>query len=435
MIDVFEALSWLNQFDASHLTQAAGVLVAMSRDVSEPDAQLRSTIRSLGALAKGSRDPLEVAEITLHRAALEYWRNAFPRAIRLATRAVRGFRDDHHRQAVAKWILGMAQWNIMENDEAYCNWAECRDFFKASLSDPRNSPSIRSCYEEPLLKMEIELAFKPEEIIHWLNEFEPPHLTPPSQQLVDTIHARIRQRAYPNAYAMMQDLQDVNRWTRYLYERAEVYFECAFFSYQMGNCAAAIELLRHAVVDFFPGAGTNHKHVVARCMLGAIEWMDESTSKHANADWRQCLAQMDELRLQADTENSQSRKKWYADHRTIILRALLDRLPSPAPARRNNRPTASAAPQPNSPSPSGSDAPTTALSPSATATHETQRIVTNIAPPQSNQPDLYSELLSMVAHDEQVAERLIEFERRSAPGAGRRELIARAIERLIDDRN
>jgi tetratricopeptide (TPR) repeat protein len=344
MIDVFEALSWLNEFDGSHLTPAAQILLTMSRDVSQTDEQIQTMLRNLRALAQATRDPLEATEITLHRAVLQFWRGAFPQSIRLARRACRGFGDDPHREAIARWILGMAQWNVSENDMAYANWDNARIFMRASVNNLRIPLSSRNWYEEQHMRMEIDLAFKPEEILHWLNEFEPTHLTLPSQQLVDVIHERIRQRSYPDANALMRDLQEVNRWSRELYERAEVYLECAFFSYQMGNIQAAIELLRRAIVDFFPGAGTNHKHVVARCMLGTIEWMDQSTLINAVGDWRTSIIQLEELRLQADRMNDQGRKNWYANHRTIIRRALLERLPNAGQSRRNLRPT-----QPTSP--------------------------------------------------------------------------------------
>jgi hypothetical protein len=286
------------------------------------------------------------------------------------------------------------------------------------------------------MKIEIELAFKPEEILHWLNKFDPTNLTPPSVQLVHVIHERIRQRSYPNAYALMQDLQEVNRWSRELYERAEVYFECAFFSYQMGNLSAAIELLRQAVVDFFPGAGINHKHVIARCMLGAIEWMDESTINNAHTDWMRCIAQMEELRLQSDKDNNQDRKKWYADHRTILRRALLDRLPNPGPSRRSSGPTGSATPPPAPTPPAGTNGPAGSSSGGAAASsgQESQQTVAAVAEPKINEADRYKELLSLVGHEELLAERLIEFERRTVPDSARRELIERAIERLLRDR-
>lgn len=436
MIDVFEALSWLNEFDVSHLSPAAEALVVLSHNVSQTDAQLRTMIRNLEAIANVSRDPLEDTEITLHRAALQYWRRAYPQAIKLARKSLKGLHNDPHREAIAHWILGMALWRRMENDPAYTHWDNARNCFRAALKDSDNRSSNRNWYEERLMKMEIELVCKPEEILHWLNEFEPTNLTEPSVQLVHLIHERIRQRSYPDAFAMLQDLQEVNRWSKDLYERAETYLECAFFSYQMGDLSAAVELLRHAVVDFFPGAGSNHKHVIARCMLGAIEWMDETTRNNANADWMRCIAQMEELRLKADRDNDQNRKKWYADRRTFLRRALMDRLPSAGPPHRNQGPTASAPPQPEPVAPSGPNGRTDSTSREAAtiAAQESHQTVTAVAEPEHGQADRYIELLNMVGHDAQVAERLIELARRSAPSAARHELIERAIERLLRDR-
>jgi hypothetical protein len=252
--------------------------------------------------------------------------------------------------------------------------------------------------------MDIWLAERPEEILTWLNYFEPSSLRPPTQQVVKQVQDKIRQQAYPNVYALMTDLQEANSRSEGFYERAEIYLEFGLALYQMGNVHFAIELLRRSVQSFFPGIGTYHKQAVARCMLGALEWMNNLSRKQADQDWRSSIGDFDNLRLSASRDNHPTKIDWYAEHSAILHAALLEK---------------------------------------STANRKSQHLDENVpegtAPdahsslPHEDKTDLYHELLIKVRWDHAIADRLIEFERKKAPTVDRDELIRRAIERWIRD--
>jgi hypothetical protein len=99
----------------------------------------------------------------------------------------------------------------------------------------------------------------------------------------------------------------------------------------MGNTHYAIELLRKSVLHFFPGIGTYHKQAVARCMLGAVEWMNEHSRQQADTDWQRCIEEFENLRLWASRDHHQIKRDWYTEHRAILHEALLEQ------RRRNKR--------------------------------------------------------------------------------------------------
>jgi hypothetical protein len=251
--------------------------------------------------------------------------------------------------------------------------------------------------------MGVELVARPEEISTWLNRFERSSLRPPTGQVVKSMQEKIRQQAYPSIYVLMQDLQEANRWSERLHERAEIYLEFGLATYQMGNSHFAIELLRKAFIDFYPGIGTYHKQEVARCMLGALEWMHTSSRNQAAAHWSRCIDEFENLRGWADQDNLPEKEEWYAEHRDLLRSALLDRVKPPEH------------------SDLGGDNPTeNQQEPPASPTNE-------------NKTYAYDDLLSKVLWDRGTADRLIEDERQRAPAADRNQLIRRAIERWIRD--
>lgn len=416
MIGIFEALDWLNAIDGnSCLTAEERALSMAARVITYSEEDVRRILINLRTAGQRSGDPLEIAEVALHLMAIEFWRGWFPQAVQDIGEAVRAYRNDDHRRAVAQWMLGMAQWRVSENDRAYTNWRGARTIFQERRSQFRNLPDIDEWYESWTWQMDLELTAKPEEIYTWLNRnrFEGTSFSASSKQLADRMAENIRQRRYPDAYSIMREIQQINRWSIVVYERTEALFECGLAAYQMGQLDSAMELLRNAVKDFAPGVGNNHKQVVARYMLGAVEWLDPGTRNQAAVDWRRCIEDFGQLMVQADRDNEQLRRQWYSDRMALLEAALAERLPGGGPQGQK--------PRGRIPSPPGTPPSPTEDGPGPDT------------PPKGQETDPYQELLSKVRGDALTAERLIEYERRRAPSASREELIRRAIERWERD--
>lgn len=404
MIDIFQVLDWLNAIDnCSHLNNEARRLIRVARRFSLDDSRVGRILERLRNAAYSSCDPLEKAEILLCCAAVGYWLAWFPQAARDANQAVISYENEDHRRAVALWIQGMAQWEILQNHKAYISWDEARKTFRQRELIFQHLPNERDWYKNRIWQMGVELVERPEEIWTWLNHFERSSLRPPTQQVVKCVQKKIRQQAYSNIYALMQDLQEANRQSEEAYERAEIHLEFGQAVYQMGNTHVAIELLRKAVLNFYPGFGSYHKQVVARCMLGAVEWMQESSYKQAVTDWTRCIDEFEKLRWWADRDNCQEKEEWYAQHRDILRAALLERVKPPTQSDPGND-----LPEENGPEPPPST-------------------------PNEKETDPYQDLLIKVRWDRAIADRLIELERKKAPTADRNELIQRAIARWLRD--
>ena len=339
-------------------------------------------------------EPLEKAEILLHCAAIAYWRGCFCEAVRDIEEALLFYDEDDHRRAVAFWMLGMIQWEMSQNHAAYANWADARKLFEKRKLLFQNFPEEKTWYKNRIRRMSMDLVNHPEEIWTWLNWFELPCLRPPTRQIIDGMQEKIRQHSYSNVYALMTDLQEANRRSQELYERAEIFLEFGLAIYQMGNTHFAMDLLRKSVINFFPGVGVYHKQTVARCMLGAIEWLDELSCNQAEADWVRCIEEFEKLRSLASRDNLELKRDWYTERCASLYESLLEH-------RRQ-------APKPFSPGPQQSTCPG-------------QRTYS------------YQDLLIKVRWNRGIADRLIEFERKNAPALDRNEHIRRAIERWERD--
>jgi tetratricopeptide (TPR) repeat protein len=196
----------------------------------------------------------------------------------------------------------MIQWELLQNHEAHRNWTEAKRIFKRCQNPFQDSHDGKDWYKDPIWQMEVELIARPEEISNWLNCFGRSSLRPPTMQIVKSVQEKIRGQAYPSIYVLMQDLQEANKRSEKMYERAEIYLEFGLAMYQMGNSRFAVELLRQAVLNFYPGIGAYHKQMVSRCILGTLEWMHTSLHNQAAADWLRCVEEFEQLRKSADRE-------------------------------------------------------------------------------------------------------------------------------------
>jgi hypothetical protein len=322
MIGVFEALDWLNAIEGrSRLTAEEARLSMTARIVSLSDDEVRTTLRRLRSEGLASADPMERAEVLLNIAAIEYWRRWFADAARDADAATLTYRtlNDAHRRAVASWILGMAEWELLQNNDAYTNWDDARTVFIQGQTN---------WYPQPARRMQIDLVARPEEIFTWLNEFEGSRLTPASWQIIRLVQENIRQRRYSNANELLADLQEINRWSVGSFALAEACTECGLTAYQVGPTALATPLIEKAINDFAPGIGNNHQQVIARCMLGALAWRENSQQRNARLCWIRCLTELEELEFQADRDNNQDQRRWYAERRDLLEAALEEQLAS-----------------------------------------------------------------------------------------------------------
>lgn len=404
MPHVYRVLGWLNVIDkCTYLNKEVRRLVQAACQSNAEDSQVERILERLRSIAHSSGDTRETAEILLYCAAVSHRRDWYPQAARDAQEAVVSYENDDHRRAVALWILGMAQWEMLHHHDAHTNWVDAKNNFeRCQMLFPRPRER-KDWYEDWLRQMNVELVEHPEEIFTWLNCFEKSSLRPPTWQVVNPVHEKIRRKTYPSIYILMQDLQEANKRSKTAFERAEIQLTFGLGAYQMGFSHFAIELLRKAVIHFYSGNGAYHKQVIARCMLGAVEWTYELSWKQAYADWRRCIDEFDELRGWADRDNLMDKEAWYAEHSDILIAAL----------RKHVQPAEKPAP----------------------GTSTTRERASEPHPPSSTGKKRYSyqDLLYRVGGDQATAERLIESERTRAPTADRNEHIHRAVERWIRD--
>jgi tetratricopeptide (TPR) repeat protein len=328
MIDMSVVLGWLNALgNTSHLNNEARRRIRELPWPTPSDDDVNVLLERLRSAAQSSNNPLETAELLLHCAAIAHWRRWFPQSARYAHAAVTSYENDDHRRAIALWIRGIVEWETLHNHDAFTSWAEARKIFRKRQIIFQHCPDESEWYQHKIWEMNVECAARPEEIMTWLNLFEESSLRCSSQAVVTYVREKIRQHAYRNIYVLTQDLQEAIRRSEEAYERAEVYLEFGLALYQLGNIHSAMNLLRKAVELFHTGIRCDHKQVVARCMLGAMEWKQKSSHHQAFVHWVRSIEEFEQLRWWADRDNMQEKEHWFAEHRALLRVALSERLP------------------------------------------------------------------------------------------------------------
>lgn len=321
MITIIEALSWLKQFETSHLRRTTQALVRHITDLQTPEDKRRQMIASAIRNSRSYSDRFELPELLLQIAEVKYRQGNFKSAREYANAAVQIYTPDSHNLAAARWILGIIAWKLSDPKLAYSSWYYAREIFEklASEAERQNDTEKVRWYNEQLEKINVELVCSPEETYTWLDVFEPSRLSKAAQQINNTLIEKLENNNFQDVYLLVENLKTLGSHSADHVEEAEILVECALAVYRMGNIQEAVRLLQKALGRFEP---ESHHQAVARWLLGILYWELPDQKTQAIAQWEKSLENFDQLGRKSDQQNLQSRLVWYRSHRNTMSEAL-----------------------------------------------------------------------------------------------------------------
>ena len=162
---VEELYTWLNAHEPSHLSDAARSLVnsLMQAALAGNSKKVYQQVSLLQKVGLGSENYLEAMEIAVECGMALYQVKNFSNAASMLRRAAAGFPPGSHRQAVARWMAGLAQWQVQsERDSAINNWQQSiKDFEELEQQASRSrNPDRAAWYEERIEVMKLALVQK-----------------------------------------------------------------------------------------------------------------------------------------------------------------------------------------------------------------------------------------------------------------------------------
>lgn len=321
MISISDAFGWLNNDEPSHLSAANQLTVIQIHDAVIPQEHREAIARSLRASAVSIPDTLERLEVLANLGRAQFEKGNYGAAGEIFSEVAEGYATASHRQAVAKWLLGMALWRTMDNDAAYANWFKAREFFTAiaQIKVKNHVPDKVSWYNDVLDRMRLDMAATAEEAYYWLNQWEPSHLSASAKLLADELKKQIRRKQYPLAFEIGTKLSRTSRNRLDTSETAEAWVMLGLAVHQMGVPRLAIEYWQRGASSFTPWS---HQQAVTRWMIGIAQWQIPSENDQATRSWRDAIETFVNLQTQADHANDQGRREWYQTQAVIMERAL-----------------------------------------------------------------------------------------------------------------
>ena len=160
-----ELYTWLNAQEPSHLSGTSGSLVnlLMQSALKGNSKVVYQQATLLQKVAQGSTDYLEAAEINVECGMAMFQIKNYSNAATTLRQAAAGFPPGSHRQAVVRWMAGLAQWQVpSERYNAINNWEQSiKDFegLEQQALQSRNSDRA-AWYEERIKVMKLALAQK-----------------------------------------------------------------------------------------------------------------------------------------------------------------------------------------------------------------------------------------------------------------------------------
>jgi tetratricopeptide (TPR) repeat protein len=325
MITILEALSWLKQFEPSHLQRTTQALVRHITDLQTAESKRKQMINSAIKNSRSQSDKLELPELLLQIAEVKDRQQNHASALDYAKAAVQIYPDGSHQLAVARWILGTIAWKLSDSKLGYSSWYYARDIFSdlADLASQLGETDKLEWYQGLLERINVEMVCTPEETYTWLDIFEPSHLSRAAQQMNNTILDRLESHQYQDVYKLLEQLQNLGKNSTDHIEEAEILVESALAMYRMGNLKEAIDQLQRALGRFEPDS---HQQAVTRWLLGIFLWEKPEKSSQAIIQWEKSLEQFDGLARKSDLQNRQNRLKWYHTQRNTMAAAINEKI-------------------------------------------------------------------------------------------------------------
>jgi tetratricopeptide (TPR) repeat protein len=327
MANLIDALEWLNAFDNSHLRSAVRERLERLRSMRSSAQETTTEIESLLKDSQKSGDPWEYPEVLVHSANIEYNNRRLNTARGLLRDAVRAYDGHFHRLAVAQWMLGFIEWELMENAAATENWRYAREGFSFMAEWYQNRAN------ESAFATKVTRAALFDEAFGWLNYHESSHLTRTPRELQTIIAKRLDEIAMNEEtaqdtwviYQLMYKLIDESRTSTDYMETAEAYVECGLAAYQMGHVGEAMRYLELAIHHYHPGT---HQQAVARWLLGIVQWELQGYEDPARRNWQEAINIFEQASLHAQHRNRVPQAKWYSETLHVMQDALEEKIRS-----------------------------------------------------------------------------------------------------------
>lgn len=317
MTDFPQALGWLNQFDGPHISLASILYLGTALDPDAPEADRVEAFNHLLEIAEVSTDPLEYPEVRVLRADYPFSQGNYAIAHLELSSAFERYQaaSASHQLAVVEWLLGLVEWELGLNIEAVNNWRAARDeFIQLEKSFRKSGNKDRAdWYAGKAREMGGALACTPEEAYMWnrgLNVYE--RTTPVGVQ--EVLRARLETAARDGDAILVNQtierLMQLSLSQNQGLEKGEVFLECGFWKYQLGDTADAYSYLKQAIQIYHPDT---LRQALARWILGAMQWQDAALAAKAMQNWTICRQAFDMLRQQANWEKNLELLKWYRE--------------------------------------------------------------------------------------------------------------------------
>jgi hypothetical protein len=160
-----------------------------------------------------------------------------------------------------------------------------------------------------------------EDIYLWLNKFDPSHILPSTDKMIDQVRKALDEGRKDEARGLLQQLKDLAYHLQDNEEVTEVLIECGNISFMLNDFVEA----EHILVDGVSRAWSDlHRRAVIQWMLGCVQWQSLPTRHQAVISWRNSLSDIERLARQPGFPPGQH--GWYQETGRRLELSLLESL-------------------------------------------------------------------------------------------------------------
>ncbi len=333
IFQINQTATWLNKIDREAISPITEPYLEKAGNAALPLVDVKELLNRAVVLSRRLKSSLETPEVQVRGALILFSRGDVPGAKTFLDEAIL-FYEDHgheHRHAVACLMMGFIELSEGNRSSALFRWGAAQTSFEkccqkaerdlmGSYRVPYNEKV--KWYSERLSELAVDEVLIPEQVVGWLNRYDPVSLNMSMGALRDKLYEEA-------AKGNVKSVKKAVKLVRKLAPREEQPHTTALMFTHAGAALLLVGETLDAVNYFQHGLALSnrrsHQGAVTAWLKALAEWQIPKKRKEAVISSRRASELFQELALISDHQNRQGHKSWYLSTRVALVEAA-DRL-------------------------------------------------------------------------------------------------------------
>lgn len=324
-----QTAAWLNKFDREAISPITEPYLEKAGNANIPLVEVKEVLNRAVVLSRRFESSLETPEVQVRGALILFSRGDLAGAMLYLEDAITFYQEygHDHRHAVGCLMMGFFELSAGNRSSTLFHWGAARKSFETCLRKAERDP-MRSYrdpfdekvkwYAERLGELNVDEVLIPEQVVGWLNRYDPVSLNMSMGALRDKLYEEAAEgnvesvKKAAELVSVLAPREDQPHTTALMFTHAGAALLL------VGETPDAVNYLKHGLAL---SNRRSHQGAMTAWLKALAEWQIPEKRKEAVISSRRTSDIFQELALISDHQDRQGHKTWYLSTRVALMEA------------------------------------------------------------------------------------------------------------------